>query len=238
MMRMWRDSYASATPAGVGAAVSVVTHAALIIAAVVATARPPASDGSTSWIANKVYYIPPPDRIPSQPGSRETLRYIELAPEGPGAGLGAPAIDGSRPWRLADTEDLGDQGRDTTRSPETPQVIGNDTAFTILQVDSEATRDPTSAAPEYPQTMLAQGVQGTVATQYVVDTTGLADVASLRILSATHPDFADAVRAALPRMRFTPARIGERKVRQLVEQEFTFRITRPDTTAKKTAAVP
>jgi TonB family protein len=236
-MRMWKESYASAAPAGVGAAVSIVTHAALIVAAVVATARPPAGEAETSWIANKVYYIPPPNRIASQTGSHETLRYIELAPEGIGAGLGAPTIDPARKWRLSDTDDIGDQGRDTTQTIDAPPVIGDDTAFTILQVDSAAERDPTSAAPAYPATMLAKGAQGSVSTQYVVDTTGFADSASLRILAATHPDFADAVRAALPRMHFTPARIGERKVRQLVEQEFTFRITKPDT-AKTTAAIP
>ena len=72
--------------------------------------------------------------------------------------------------------------------------------------------------------MLKQGVQGSVVTQYVVDTTGFADTTSLRILSTTHAEFADAVRAALPYMRFFPAKVGDRKVRQLVEQEFSFKI--------------
>jgi hypothetical protein len=34
-------------------------------------------------------------------------------------------------------------------------------------------------------------------------------------------------------MRFEPARIGKTKVRQLVEQSFSFKITDPDTTAAK-----
>jgi hypothetical protein len=41
-----------------------------------------------------------------------------------------------------------------------------------------------------------------------VDTTGFADTSSLRIMSATHPDFVTAVREALPYMRFEPARSG------------------------------
>jgi hypothetical protein len=35
------------------------------------------------------------------------------------------------------------------------------------------------------------------------------------------------VRDALPYMRFSPAKIGSHKVRQLVQQSFTFRITPP-----------
>lgn len=237
MMRMWRESYRAAQPAGVGAAVSVVAHATLIVAAVIGTARPSSIDGKTSWIANKVYYMPPPNRVGHQEASRETLRYIELAPEGLGAGLGTPAIDASRPWRLADSDDFGDQGRDTTHTLAAPAIGGSDSTFTILQVDSAATRDPASAAPAYPATLLAQGIQGSVDAQYVVDTSGVADSSTLRILASTHPDFTAAVRAALPGMHFTPARIGDQKVRQLVEQEFTFRIT-PRDTAKSTAAVP
>jgi hypothetical protein len=43
-------------------------------------------------------------------------------------------------------------------------------------------------------------------------------------MSTTHEEFADAVRAALPYMRFFPAKVGSKKVRQLVEQEFSFKI--------------
>src|SRR5690242_8342736 len=98
-MRMWRESYSAVPSEGMGAAVSVVAHATLIVAALVGTARPSAIDGKTSWIANKVYYMPPPNRVAHQEGSRETLRYIELAPEGLGSGLGIPAIDATRKWR-------------------------------------------------------------------------------------------------------------------------------------------
>ena len=47
-----------------------------------------------------------------------------------------------------------------------------------------------------------------------------------RVLEATHDLFTAAVRDALMHARFTPATVGGRKVRQLVEQTFTFSITR------------
>jgi hypothetical protein len=43
-------------------------------------------------------------------------------------------------------------------------------------------------------------------------------------MKATNPGFVDAVREALPYMRFKPAKIGPLKVRQLVEQNFSFKI--------------
>ena len=86
-------------------------------------------------------------------------------------------------------------------------------------------RDPASAAPSYPDFLQKEGIEGTVAVEYIVDTTGLADSASLRILRTSHPAFAEAVRAALPGMRFEPGEIGGQLVRQLVTQEFRFIIT-------------
>jgi protein TonB len=96
--------------------------------------------------------------------------------------------------------------------------------FSQLEVDSTVARYPGRAAPAYPNEMLKQGVQGSVTTQYVVDTSGFADTTSLKIMRTSNPEFADAVRAALPYMRFFPAKVGTKKVRQLVEQEFSFKI--------------
>jgi len=53
------------------------------------------------------------------------------------------------------------------------------------------------------------------------------------VIKATNPEFVAAVKEALPYMRFQPAKIGPMKVRQLVEQQFSFHIN--DTT---TAAAP
>jgi periplasmic protein TonB len=46
------------------------------------------------------------------------------------------------------------------------------------------------------------------------------------VLRASHDAFGQAVRTALPRMRFLPAEIGGRKVRMLVQQPFAFALNR------------
>src|SRR5919198_4844268 len=223
MMRLWVESYAKATPISTSALFSILTHAALIGAAAVVTRRPPAVDAD--WIENRTYYLPPPDRRPGQEGSRETIKYVELAPEGVGAGFGQAGIAADKPPIDREiSKSLGDLGRDLTMSDAAPPLPGQDSVFSELQVDSTVARYPGSAAPAYPLDMLRQNVQGSVVTQYIVDTTGFADTSSLRVIRSTHQDFTNAVRAALPFMRFYPAKVGTHKVRQLVEQEFSFRI--------------
>ncbi len=109
------------------------------------------------------------------------------------------------------------------------QAEQGDNAFSVLEVDSAVVYDPTSAAPEYPHHLMTQGIEGFAAVRYVVDSTGLVDTITYRVLTATHGDFAVAVRQALPNMHFRPAMQSGQKVRQLVEQTFRFRMAR-DTT--------
>jgi protein TonB len=81
-------------------------------------------------------------------------------------------------------------------------------------------------APAYPAAMRSAGIEGEVKAEFVVDRKGRADFASLRIISSTNEQFSGAVRDALPRMRFTPARLRGEPVAQLVQQLFVFRLNR------------
>lgn len=57
----------------------------------------------------------------------------------------------------------------------------------------------------------------------------LAHAASLVIAEATHPGFDQAVRAAMPRLRFLPAEHRGRRVSQRVQKQFLFRVEVADT---------
>jgi TonB family protein len=108
-------------------------------------------------------------------------------------------------------------------------VLPGDNALSEIEVDSTVLRDPMSAAPEYPRSLLDRGVEGQAAVRFVVDTDGAVDTLTYRVLHATHADFASAVRTALKGMRFRPAIRAGTRVRQLVEQTFSFRIAPRDT---------
>jgi TonB family protein len=100
-------------------------------------------------------------------------------------------------------------------------------AYSEIEVDSAATRDPESEGPVYPPTLMAKGIEGSVLATFVVDETGRPDVATYIPLEATDPLFAAAVRDALSRMKFRPAKRNNVPVRQQVEQRFSFRVIRP-----------
>jgi TonB family protein len=96
-------------------------------------------------------------------------------------------------------------------------------AYSESQVDRAvvATRP---AVPRYPDALKSVNVQGEVIMQYVVDAKGRVEPGSIKVLSATHKLFAEAVRVALLSARYRPAEAGGQAVRQLVEQPFVFRL--------------
>jgi TonB family protein len=99
--------------------------------------------------------------------------------------------------------------------------------YVDAEVDREVQRDPTSAAPEYPSFLQDNHIEGTLTVEFVVDTTGLADSVTLRVIHSSHPAFEQSLREALPHMRFVPAELGGRLVRQWVRQEFRFEMPAP-----------
>ncbi len=82
------------------------------------------------------------------------------------------------------------------------------------------------AAPEprYPDRLRDAGVSGRVVARFIIDTTGRIEPASVAIVESSHDLFERAVRDVLPRMRFQPASVGNRRVRMLVEMPFEFRV--------------
>ena len=228
MLRLWREIHAEKSPISASASISLVTHVVLIVAAVAATARPVGLADGSDVLANRPYYIPPPNRISGQAPVPEHLEFIALTPAGAGSGFGRATFDSLKRVQDAHTTmSTGDAGRDSITLVDRQAIPSADSVFTQVEVDSVVRRDPASAAPSYPPELLKLNVEGFVDARYVVDTTGLADSATFTVMFATHPAFVTAVREALPGMRFAPAQLQGHKVRQLVEQRFSFRITPP-----------
>jgi hypothetical protein len=223
MMRSWFVKNAK-TVVLTSAVLSVVTHAALITGWVFGTLPEPGLPQSS--IANKVFYIPPPDRVPGRIGQRERVHYIKADLNGLGSGEGSRQMGNDRPTSTDET--IGHEikaAKDSVTVDSVPPIESKDSVYSVLEVDTAVVRSAASAAPTYPPTLLAAHVQGFVNARYVVDTTGLADTATFNVLEATNPEFITAVKDVLPFMHFQPAKIGPMKVRQLVQQQFSFKIT-------------
>jgi TonB family protein len=97
--------------------------------------------------------------------------------------------------------------------------------FTVTRQATEAER---TQRPRYPDILRSAGLEGVVVAQFVVHNDGTVDTGSLKVLRATHALFEASVRTALPEMRFTPAMVQGRAVRQLIEQTFEFNMADSD----------
>lgn len=100
--------------------------------------------------------------------------------------------------------------------------VNTDQTYFDFQVEKPVAPLPGSQGPRYPDILRSGGVEGEVLAQFEVDTTGRVIVTSFKVLRSSHAMFEASVRSALPNMRFLPAEIGGRKVKQLVQQPFVF----------------
>jgi len=209
-------------------AVSVVVHAVIVAAAVVATSGSDIDERPLP--ANSIArFLAPPNRTAAQRAQAEQIRWVNVTlPRGFGIGVPDVQVAAAEPPRMVSGLDL----RDAAPMPE---LVGRDSVYSVLQVDSAAYRYEWSAAPAYPARMMELQQGGFVRARWVVDERGYADTMTFVILQTSHEEFSKAVRDALPFMRFRPGTISGVPVRQLVQQDFTFRIT---TTADTSRARP
>ena len=209
-----------------GGMTSVVVHVAIILLVVYATARSE----------------PPPKLV----GERPIL--TPLAPPAPDARNGKIGAENQRAGGTASastTPPLMNPGPIELSIPSLPTgVPGTDSRLiadivggrgggadmpagtamgTSATVDTPV-RVLAERSPAYPEALRAAGIGGSVTMQFVIDTTGRVEMASVRLLASTHELFARAVTTSLRDARFTPGRIGGRPVRTLVERSFRFDI--------------
>lgn len=92
------------------------------------------------------------------------------------------------------------------------------TVYTADQVDRPAHLDSTATlAVTYPDSLRNTHTPGEATVEFVVDTTGVVELGTVGVVSASHPRFADAARLAATEARFIPAERAGRTVRQLVQ---------------------
>jgi protein TonB len=104
--------------------------------------------------------------------------------------------------------------------------VNTEQAYFEFQVEKQVAPHSGNPTPRYPDMLRSANVEGEVLAQFVVDTTGRADMGTFKVLKSSHDLFTNAVRAALPSMRFYAAEIGGRKVKQLVQMPFQFALTK------------
>jgi TonB family protein len=115
---------------------------------------------------------------------------------------------------------------DTTAPKPTPQFVTDRQTFQDFQVEKQAQLLPNNVAPKYPDQLRSTNTEGAVLTQFVVDTNGTPIAGTLKVLRSTDIGFTAAVAAAITMMRFAPADVGGKKVKQLVQMPFNFNLSK------------
>ena len=221
------ESKAKKQKSGAGYVVSLVMHVVLIFLAVKATLN---AGVKKEKVEEKVNFVevkkdepPPPKEKPPEvmvappPKGFQTLTAPVNIPDV------LPEIDLSK--KVTNEADFTGKGVQGGRDKGLVQaaVVENQTYFEY-QVEKPVMPAPGSPSPRYPDILKSAGVEGEVVVAFTVDTTGRADMSTLKILKSTHELFAAAVKSAMPSMRFLPAEVGGKKVKQLVQQPFVFNI--------------
>ena len=198
-------------------AVSVAVHVMVSGAALLAPqVAHPAADRDPMLASRFLYPL-------MKPQPKPTVERISLV------GLGGPAV-AAAPTRVVTGDQTlatgdGTAPQEASPAPESMPVLDLSEPFSEIEVDEAAAADPESEGPSYPDSLLAAQIEGEARVKFVVDSTGRAVLASFVVVETNEPAFGDAVRAALPRMKFRPASIGAKRVSQHVEQSFMFKIS-------------
>lgn len=224
-------------------ATSVVAHAAVVGAVLAGTARATPAPAAP---ARELVYVATPratPRAPTPPAPRASVP--RSSPRASSAGAAAPApptVDpivapvlvldllppAGRALRPLDEDAFARGLRGASGGPAGPGA-GGAGAGPAVYPDALVDRAVVplgGAAPRYPEALRAAGVEGTVVAEFVVDTAGRVEPASVTLADGAHPPFAQAVRQALRAMRFRPAEVDGRRVRQRVRQPFAFTLAR------------
>ncbi len=107
----------------------------------------------------------------------------------------------------------------------TPQPV-SDQPYFEFQVEKQVAAMPGQSPPRYPDMLRSANVEGEVLAQFVVDTTGRAEMNTYKVLKSSHDLFTNSVKQALANMHFYPAEVGGRKVKQLVQMPFVFSLNK------------
>ena len=225
MMRLLVEPHRDIRQAIANSLVSVVAHVVVIGFTLFATQEQLARFADESF--TPVFYFVPPDRRPVPTPAFKTVYLVGLGAAGRGGlpgvgrGRGTGATTGSDGGYSAAGNPGGGGGQGESFVSEGGW---SDSVVSVLELDSAVARYEWSAAPVYPQDLLEEGIEGGAVVEFVVDTTGRVDTTQVLVLKTSHPRFAASVLEALAVMEFRPAVLHDRKVRQLVAQQFTFKI--------------
>jgi periplasmic protein TonB len=210
-----------------GAIASVTGHTALVAAALYATAQSHIRARPNDDVVHVAYVTPaqpvsPANPAPTTPSTWiDSRRPIFVNVKIPDVSVVPIAADPI----VARPGDFARVPTDAAGGAGTPLPSPGGT-FRADQVEKQVAVLPGASPPRYPEALRVAGVEGQVVAVFVVDDQGRVEAGSISFLRSDNEQFEREVRATLRDMRFAPAEVGGRKVRQLVQMPFVFKLSR------------
>lgn len=213
---------------GMHSFLSFSAHVAMVVAALYATARQPATPETAP--DPRVYFVPEPrpaQPARSAPAIRTTPKAATPAPRrqkavahvaAPPVAIPSPDVPLADPSAPVAAEPAPSSGN-VAAVPD-PGHTGRSGSYAVDEVEVPAAA-LSKSGPDYPERAIRNAVSGSVMAQFIVGANGRVE-RDIVILDSTSPDFTSAVETFLRRTRYRPARVGGRPVRQMVEQRFVF----------------
>jgi TonB family protein len=133
----------------------------------------------------------------------------KLAPKSGGASLPSAVLPGPK------------TAADAVTVPLDPERV-----YFEFQVTKQVQQIPGTGGLRYPDILRSANIEGEVLAQFVVGENGQYESGSFKVLKTSHDLFSQAVEAAIPAMRFQPAEYQGTRVKQLVQQPFTFSLSK------------
>jgi periplasmic protein TonB len=216
-----------------GTVFSIVLHTVLISAAVYATARAGAKDEKAK--AEKIQFVEMKKEPPKVPDKPPPPKEVVVKPPPPKGfqvlrapvkiDIKIPEIDLTK--AITNESDFSGKGvKGGTGSGVVGGIANTNQTYFEFQVEKPAEMLAESPKPKYPSVLESSGIAGEVQAQFVVSSSGKADMDSFKVLKSSNELFTQAVKNVLPRMKFSPAMIGGKPVNQLVQQSFQFAVPR------------
>ena len=205
---------------------SVVLHVAIITAVGFAQARGKEAPKQPFHIDTTLVFrspLPPDTRVSSggSGGGGTNVKQLPTLPRTDFDATTIPETNAPTIWPSS-SDSIGVDGLLTDGRAGSPTstpggIVGEATADEPVRVRVES-------VPRYPAALRTIGAEGVVEMEFVVDTTGRADVATSRVVSSPDDRFTAAVRVALREARFVPGRYQGHAVRTLVRRAYHFEL--------------
>lgn len=227
-------------------ATSIVVHGLLLVGAVYASVAAPAPEEKVEELVTFVEIpeeAPPEPEAPPPPPPDVPVEAVPPPPQGfqelippiiPPAVL--PDIDNSLPpVNPEDFSGIGVAGGTATGiEGGTPQdLAAADSSYayevTVLSRKPELRNESQVASymeRNYPRNLEDAGIGGKVMLQFVVEADGTVEAESIKVIEASHDQFANVSKQVVERFRFRPGIYQDKEVRVLVKMPITWQTAR------------